>query len=91
MGNEVVSHPPGTGISGSGAGHTVVDQWTGWNPAADTSDGVHPNDAGIVKLADRWYPALANVLDGVTPTPTPTPTVTTPTTAPTGPCCAPTT
>ncbi|GEA88499.1 GDSL-type esterase/lipase family protein [Cellulomonas cellasea] len=63
---------------------TVVDQWTGWNPAADTSDGVHPNDAGIVKLADRWYPALAGVLDGVTPTPTPTATPTpTPTATPT--------
>lgn len=61
---------------------TVVDQWTGWDPATDTSDGVHPNDAGIVKLADRWYPALAGVLDGVAPTPTPTPTAT-PTPTPT--------
>jgi lysophospholipase L1-like esterase len=38
---------------------TVVDQWTGFTTATDTGDGVHPNDAGIVKIADRWYPALA--------------------------------
>jgi hypothetical protein len=41
----------------------VVDQWTGFNSATDTSDGVHPNDAGIVKLANKWYPALTSVLN----------------------------
>ncbi|WP_328912215.1 MULTISPECIES: GDSL-type esterase/lipase family protein [unclassified Streptomyces] len=41
---------------------TVVDQWTGFNDATDTSDGVHPNDAGIVKVAARWYPPLAALL-----------------------------
>lgn len=90
-------------LSTSASPITVVDQWTGWDPAADTSDGVHPDDAGIVKLADRWYPALAGVLDGVAPTATPTPTVTpaptptvtptptptpTPTTSPGGACTA---
>ena len=86
---------PGVG-GGRGTEHaaspiTVVDQWTGWNAATDTSDGVHPNDAGIVKLANRWYPALTAALNGTTPTrprtptatPTPTPTRTpTPTVSP---------
>jgi lysophospholipase L1-like esterase len=40
----------------------VVDQWTGFNPATDTSDGVHPNDAGIVKLANKWYSPLTQFL-----------------------------
>ncbi|WBB56889.1 cellulose binding domain-containing protein [Verrucosispora sp. WMMD573] len=61
----------------------VVDQWTGFSPAADTYDGVHPNAAGDQKISDRWYPALVAALAG-TPTPTPTPTVTpTPTPTPT--------
>ncbi|MDI6100740.1 cellulose binding domain-containing protein [Actinoplanes sp. NEAU-A12] len=37
---------------------TVVDQWTGFNTATDTYDGVHPNDAGNVKIAARWLPAV---------------------------------
>ncbi|MGC9665554.1 cellulose binding domain-containing protein [Planosporangium sp. 12N6] len=65
----------------------VVDQWTGFNTATDTGDGVHPNDAGFRKMADRWYPALARVLDGVVPPPptsSPTPTSRpTPTSSPT--------
>ena len=36
----------------------VVDQWSGFDVAADTVDGVHPNRAGAQKMADRWYPAL---------------------------------
>ena len=27
--------------------------------ATDTGDGVHPNDAGSTKIANRWYPAVA--------------------------------
>ena len=53
---------------------TVVDQWTGWNAASDTSDGVHPNDIGIVKMSDKWYAPLAAAISGTGPTPTPTPT-----------------
>ncbi|GAA4602404.1 lysophospholipase L1-like esterase [Actinoplanes octamycinicus] len=41
---------------------TVVDQWTGFDTATDTYDGVHPNDAGNTKLANRWYPPLAAAL-----------------------------
>ncbi|HEU5158606.1 MAG TPA: cellulose binding domain-containing protein [Streptosporangiaceae bacterium] len=63
----------------------VVDQWTGFNTATDTGDGVHPNDAGIQKISDRWYPALSAQLTpgGGTTTPPTTPPVTTPP----GPAC----
>jgi lysophospholipase L1-like esterase len=61
----------------------VVDQWTGFDTATDTGDGVHPNDAGNRKIADRWFPALTAALDGVTP-PT-TPPATPPTTPPVTP------
>jgi lysophospholipase L1-like esterase len=42
---------------------TVVDQWTGFDTAADTYDGVHPSASGDEKIAARWYPALAALLD----------------------------
>ncbi len=60
---------------------TVVDQWTDFNTATDTYDGVHPNSAGDQKMSDRWYPALAALLSG-SPT-TPTPATATPTRTPT--------
>jgi mannan endo-1,4-beta-mannosidase len=42
---------------------TVVDQWTGFNTATDTSDGVHPNSStGIQKIEARWYPAVVAAL-----------------------------
>ncbi|MEE1928989.1 ricin-type beta-trefoil lectin domain protein [Streptomyces sp. TRM 70351] len=43
---------------------TVVDQYTGFDTAADTYDGVHPVASGDRKIADRWFPALAAALDG---------------------------
>ncbi|WP_144127416.1 cellulose binding domain-containing protein [Catellatospora sichuanensis] len=52
---------------------TVVDQWTGFNTATDTYDGVHPNAAGDQKMSDRWYPALTAALSGVTPSNPPSP------------------
>ncbi|GGS32798.1 cellulose binding domain-containing protein [Actinokineospora fastidiosa] len=58
----------------------IVDQWTGFDTAADTYDGVHPNAAGDRKIADRWYPALVEALSGPPPTTSTTPTTTTPTT-----------
>ncbi|MFJ6673391.1 cellulose binding domain-containing protein [Actinosynnema sp. NPDC091369] len=62
---------------------TVVDQWTGFDTATDTGDGVHPNDAGFRKMADRWYPALTAALGTPPTTTTTTPsTTTTPTTTP---------
>jgi lysophospholipase L1-like esterase len=45
---------------------TVVDQFTGFNDATDTGDGVHPNAAGNQKISDRWFPALSAVLSGTT-------------------------
>ncbi|GAA1008164.1 hypothetical protein Aple_071050 [Acrocarpospora pleiomorpha] len=54
----------------------VADLWTGFNTVTDTGDGVHPNDAGFQKMADRWYPSVAQVLSGVIPTPTVSPTPT---------------
>jgi lysophospholipase L1-like esterase len=60
----------------------VVDQWTGFDSATDTvGDGVHPNDAGFRKMADRWYPPLAQVLNGIIPpqpssSPSPSPSAT---------------
>ncbi|MBG0818823.1 cellulose binding domain-containing protein [Planomonospora sp. ID82291] len=81
-------------IPGWAAGRTtarspvvVVDQWTGFDTAVDTGDGVHPNAAGDRKIADRWFPALTALLGaGPTATPTVTPTATptaTPTVTPT--------
>jgi lysophospholipase L1-like esterase len=53
----------------------VVDQWTGFNDATDTGDGVHPNDAGNQKMSSRWYPPLAAYLSpSGTGSPTPSPT-----------------
>ncbi|MDG9706805.1 GDSL-type esterase/lipase family protein [Streptomyces sp. DH10] len=46
---------------------TVVDQWTGFSTATDTYDGVHPNASGDDKIAARWFPALAGVLDAGVP------------------------
>ncbi|KAI5803884.1 SGNH hydrolase-type esterase domain-containing protein [Geopyxis carbonaria] len=40
----------------------VVDQWTGFSTSSDTSDGVHPNDNGNIKIAAKWLPALKAVL-----------------------------
>ncbi|MDO0917380.1 GDSL-type esterase/lipase family protein [Streptomyces sp. DT2A-34] len=42
---------------------SVVDQWTGFDTATDTYDGVHPSASGDEKIAARWYPALAALLD----------------------------
>jgi lysophospholipase L1-like esterase len=59
---------------------TVVDQFTGFDPVADTNgDGVHPDDSGFQKMSDRWYPALTPLLGGTTP-----PTDIAPPTVPTG-------
>jgi lysophospholipase L1-like esterase len=37
---------------------TVVDQYTGFDDATDTKDGVHSNDSGSIKIATNWYNAL---------------------------------
>ena len=40
---------------------TMVDQNTGFNPANDTRDGVHANDAGAIKIATVWFNALSSL------------------------------
>ncbi|MGH8878734.1 MAG: SGNH/GDSL hydrolase family protein, partial [Stackebrandtia sp.] len=44
---------------------TVVDQHEGFDPEADTSDGLHPDDSGSEKIAGNWYDALEKVIDGM--------------------------
>jgi lysophospholipase L1-like esterase len=51
----------------------VVDQWTGFNAATDTTDGAHPNAAGNQKISDRWFPALSALLTPGAPPPPPPP------------------
>jgi lysophospholipase L1-like esterase len=80
-----------TGLSTTASPIIVVDQWTGFDAVGDTVDGVHPNNVGFQKMANRWYPPLAQLLNGVIPPqPTASPTVgptasasPTPTTTPT--------
>jgi lysophospholipase L1-like esterase len=60
----------------------VVDQWTGFNTATDTTDGVHPNNNGNQKISDRWFPQLSAAINGTTPPTTPPVTTPPPTTPP---------
>ncbi len=46
----------------AGSPVVLVDQWTGFYPASDTFDGVHPNASGENKMAARWYEALIRML-----------------------------
>jgi lysophospholipase L1-like esterase len=41
---------------------TVVDCWTGFDPASMTGDGVHPNAKGNDAMANCWYDPLAKVI-----------------------------
>ncbi|KAK3358267.1 SGNH hydrolase-type esterase domain-containing protein [Lasiosphaeria ovina] len=43
---------------------TVVDCWTGFDPAKDTGDGVHPNSAGNEKMATCWFAPLVAAIKG---------------------------
>ena len=43
----------------------LVDQNSGFNANTDTYDGVHPNDAGEAKMAQKWFDALKDYLDPV--------------------------
>lgn len=72
----------GSPVAGSGVSVVVVDVAEGYDPAAMTYDGVHPNVAGERHVAAAWYAALERVLPtlgcgaggGVVPKPKPTPT-----------------
>jgi lysophospholipase L1-like esterase len=41
----------------------IVDQYTGFDTAAMTYDGTHPNAGGDARMADRWFDRLAPLLD----------------------------
>jgi lysophospholipase L1-like esterase len=41
----------------------LVDQYTGFDPATMTWDGLHPNAQGETQMADRWFAKLAPLLD----------------------------
>jgi len=41
---------------------STVDLFTGLDPATDTSDRVHLNEAGAQKVSDRWVQALLPIL-----------------------------
>jgi len=41
----------------------IVDRWTDFDAAADTYDGVHPNQSGEQKMAAKWFEALDGVLE----------------------------
>jgi lysophospholipase L1-like esterase len=44
----------------------VVDQWTGFDASADTSDGVHPNSTtGVQKIASKWYSPLTDQINAL--------------------------
>jgi hypothetical protein len=47
----------------------LVDQSTGFTAAADTYDGMHPNEAGEKKMAAKWLAALTPLLPAPTPEP----------------------
>ena len=55
----------------------VVDQWTGFNDATDSIDGVHPNSSGNQKMAAKWFGPLSQAIGsagkggGGTPSPSP--------------------
>ncbi|MDA0577954.1 MAG: SGNH/GDSL hydrolase family protein [Verrucomicrobia bacterium] len=40
----------------------TVDQYSGYDAAADTYDWLHPNEQGGRKMAERWFSALLPVL-----------------------------
>jgi lysophospholipase L1-like esterase len=50
----------------------LVDQYSGFDPQADSADGLHPTESGEKKMADRWFDALAPELT-VPPPPPPKP------------------
>ncbi len=40
----------------------IVDQWSGFNASSDTYDGVHPNESGERKMAQKWYKAVLGLV-----------------------------
>ncbi|KAG4443782.1 hypothetical protein IFR05_000773 [Cadophora sp. M221] len=50
------------GISTTASPVSVVDLWTGFSTSLNTGDGVHPNDAGNVVLANDWFLPLSSAI-----------------------------
>ncbi len=44
----------------------LVDHFTGFDAAQDTYDGVHPNDSGNRKMANRWLNGIQLLLENST-------------------------
>jgi|GEM_PF-1615411 hypothetical protein len=43
----------------------IVDQNTGFDPNADTYDGIHPNETGEEKMAQKWRDAILEAIKPV--------------------------
>jgi len=41
-----------------------VEQWRDFEPGRDTYDGVHPNESGERKMAEKWFAAIMEVQNG---------------------------
>jgi hypothetical protein len=48
-------------LDAPGARVVVVDQYADFDVRSDTYDGVHPNESGEKKLAERWLAAIRDV------------------------------
>lgn len=48
----------------------LVDQNTGYSSTTDNYDGIHPNEGGYTKMADRWYAGLQTVMTPALQAPT---------------------
>jgi lysophospholipase L1-like esterase len=46
----------------AGANLGVVDMHAGFSLSGDTDDGVHPNNSGAGKMADRWFDEIDDLL-----------------------------
>lgn len=42
----------------------LVDHFEGFDPDEDTYDGVHPNESGEEKMAQRWFAAIRSAVEG---------------------------
>jgi lysophospholipase L1-like esterase len=43
----------------------IIDQYTGFDPVTDTFDGVHPNELGEEKMAQKWKDGIDNLMTGL--------------------------
>lgn len=43
----------------------IIDQYNGFDPVTDTFDGVHPNEDGEEKMAQKWIDGIDNAFGGL--------------------------